>query len=104
MERLKRRKELAQQSRADVIIGKAGLSEGVISEIERQLEEKEIVKVKALKSALKVEGLDRRELARKTAELVGAMLLEVRGRTFILYKPKRKALKRGSINHGKAHQ
>ena len=101
---LKRRKELAQQGRADVIVGKAGLSEGVISEIERQLEEKEVVKVKALKTALKTEGLDRRDFARKAAELVGAMLLEVRGRTFILYKPKRKALKRGSINHGKARK
>ncbi|WP_338052283.1 YhbY family RNA-binding protein [Pyrodictium occultum] len=80
-------KELVQQGPADVIIGKNGLSEGVLGEIDRRLKEKSIVKVKALKSAIKVTGLDRRELARRVAERLGARLLDVRGRTFVLYRP-----------------
>lgn len=84
---LRRLKELVQQGPADVIIGKRGLWPGVIEEIKRRLKEKGVVKVRALKSALKVTGLDRRELAIMVAERVGAHLLDVRGRTFVLYLP-----------------
>ena len=83
---MKRLKELVQQGPADVIIGKNGLSEGVLREIDRRLKEKGVIKVKALKSAIAVTGLDRRELARRVAEAVGARLLDVRGRTFVLYR------------------
>ncbi len=83
---LKRLKEVVQQGPADVIIGKNGLSEGVLREIDRRLKEKGVIKVKALKSAIAVTGLDRRELARRVAEAVGARLLDVRGRTFVLYR------------------
>jgi len=86
--RLKRLKELVQQRRADVIIGKNGLSEGVIREIDRHLEDKEVVKVKALRSAIKATGLDRKQLAAKVAALLNARLLDVRGRTFVLYRAK----------------
>ena len=84
--RLRRLKELKQQGKADVIIGKAGLSEGVLAEIDRRLKRLKIVKVKMLKSALRATGMDRFELARKVAEALGAQLLEVRGRTLILYR------------------
>ncbi len=87
MTSLKRLKEIVQQGPADVIIGKRGIWPGVIEEIKRRLKEKGVVKVRALKSALKATGLDRRELARRVAEEVGALLLDVRGRTFVLYKP-----------------
>ncbi len=83
---LKRLKELVQQGPADVIIGKNGLSDGVLREIDRRLKEKGVIKVKALRSAIAVTGLDRRELARRVAEAVGARLLDVRGRTFVLYR------------------
>ncbi len=69
-----------------MIIGKNGLSEGVLREIDRRLKEKGVVKVKALRSAIAATGLDRRELARRVAEAVGARLLDVRGRTFVLYR------------------
>lgn len=95
---LRKLKEAIQQQRADVIIGKNGLSLGVLKEIDRHLEEKEFVKVKALRSAIKVTGLDRRELAQKVAEILGARLLDIRGRTFVLYrarkvKPESKSLR-----------
>ncbi len=86
MVNLKRLKELVQQGPADVIIGKNGLSEGVLREIDRRLKEKGVVKVKALRTAIIATGLDRRELARRVAEAVGARLLDVRGRTFVLYR------------------
>jgi RNA-binding protein len=87
---LRRLKELVQQGPADVIIGKRGLWEGVIEEIKRRLKEKGVVKVRALKSAIKVTGMDRKELAKTVAEKVGALLLDVRGRTFVLYLPPEK--------------
>ncbi len=83
---LKKLKEIVQQKRADVIIGKNGLTDGVLREIDRHLEDKGVVKVKALRSALKVTGLNRRELAERVASVLGAELLDVRGRTFVLYR------------------
>lgn len=85
--RLKRLKEEVQQGPADVIIGKHGVSDAVLAEIKRRLEDKGVVKVKALKSAVRVAGMDRRSLARYVAERLDAWLLDVRGRTFVLYKP-----------------
>ncbi len=83
-------KELIKEVRhssADVRIGKAGVSERVINEIKRRLKEKGVIKVKMLKSTLKVEGKNRFEIAKEVAEKVGAKLVEVRGRTFILLLP-----------------
>lgn len=80
-------KELVKEVRhrsADVRIGKAGVSEKVLKEIRRRLKEKGVIKVKMLKSALKVEGKNRFEIAKEVAEKIGAELVEVRGRTFIL--------------------
>jgi RNA-binding protein len=85
--RLARLKEIVQQGPADVIIGKNGLTDGVLKEIDRRLKEKGVVKVKALKSAIKVTGLDRKTLAKVVAEKLNALLLDVRGRTFVLYRP-----------------
>ena len=72
------------QTRATVHIGKNGLTEGVINEIRRQLKERGFVKVKIEKSVIRYLELDRREVAKEVAERVGAELLEVRGRTFVL--------------------
>ncbi|MET1101564.1 MAG: YhbY family RNA-binding protein [Pyrodictiaceae archaeon] len=72
--------------RADVIIGKSGISNGVINEIKRRLKEQGIVKVKVLKSGIKASGLDRKSLAREVATRVNAKLVDIRGRTFILVK------------------
>ena len=87
---LKRLKEEVQQGRADVIIGKNGVTQGVLEEIRRHLEDKGVVKVKALKTAIKSTGMDRRSLAKHVAEKLGAWLLDVRGRTFVLYLPPEK--------------
>jgi RNA-binding protein len=94
---------MVQQGPADVIIGKHGVSEALVAEIRRRLEDKGVVKVKALRTAVKVTGLDRRSLARLVAERTGAWLLDVRGRTFVLYLPPgRRVGGRGSGSGGQA--
>ena len=72
------------QTRPTVHIGKKGVTEQVVNEIKRQLKERGFVKVKIEKSVIRILELDRREVAKEVAERVGAELLEVRGRTFVL--------------------
>jgi len=91
--RLRRLKEIVQQQPADVRVGKKGLTPSVIEEIKKRLKAKGIIKVKMLKSSLKVTGMDRVELAKKIAEAVNAQLLEVRGRTLVLYREERNVKK-----------
>ncbi len=89
---LKRLKEYVQQGPPDVIIGKAGVTENVLKEIERHLDQKGIIKIKMLKTTLKTEGKDRFTIAKEIAEKLNALLLEVRGRTLVLYRePKKKS-------------
>ena len=89
---LKKLKEYIQQGPPDVIIGKAGVTEGVLREIERHLDQKGIIKVKMLRTTLKTEGKDRFTIAEEIAKKLNALLLEVRGRTLVLYRePKKKS-------------
>jgi RNA-binding protein len=69
-------------------IGKRGLDESVINEIETQLDKDGILKVEIRKGALISTGLDRKELAERVAELTDSELIEVRGKRFILFKPR----------------
>ncbi|QGR20161.1 YhbY family RNA-binding protein [Stygiolobus azoricus] len=78
---LKRLIKEAKASHADVRIGKKGVTEEVIKEIKRRLNEHKVVKVK-----IGIEVEDRREFARLIAEKANAKLIEIRGYTFILAK------------------
>lgn len=69
-------------------VGKRGLDEGVISEINTQLQKDGILKVEIRKGALISTGMERKELAEKVAELTDSELIEVRGKRFILFKPR----------------
>ncbi len=69
-------------------IGKRGLDEGVIDEINTQLQKDGILKVEIRKGALISTGLDRQTLAKKVAELTDSELIDVRGKRFILFKPR----------------
>jgi len=93
-------KEKKAQSRSDINIGKKGITDPVVREIKRRLEEEGVVKIRVLKSALTISGLDRREFARMVAEKTSALLVEVRGRTFILAKP----LDKGRIEKGTVYK
>ena len=57
-------------------------------EIEKQLTKNKMVKAKILKSALSEH--ETKEVATTIAEQTSATLVEVRGHTFILYKPRNK--------------
>jgi RNA-binding protein YhbY len=59
-----------------------------MNEVNRQLDQHEVVKAKILQTALK--DVETKEVATKVASQTDASLIEVRGHTFILYKPKRK--------------
>jgi len=72
-----------------VWVGKEGSTEQIVSEISRQLEQREVVKARILQSAL--QGENARNIATKIANQSGATLVEVRGHTFMLYRKKRKA-------------
>ena len=68
-------------------IGKKGSTDSVVKEISKYLDVRKSVKVKILKSALSNEKAD--EIALKTAEATGSIIVQVRGHTFTLYKPKK---------------
>ncbi len=69
-------------------IGKRGLEEGVIGELNTQLERDGVLKVEIRKGALISTGLNRRELAEKVAEMTDSELIEIRGKRFILFRPR----------------
>ncbi|MCE4618591.1 MAG: YhbY family RNA-binding protein [Desulfurococcales archaeon] len=89
MERIVDRVKKAHHDSPDVLIGKKGLTEDVLKEIDNRLKKKEVVKVKMLRTAVE-SGRARKEMAKKVASLLGARLMGVRGRTFVLYRPKKK--------------
>jgi len=85
----KRRARRAHHGSADVIIGKKGVTEEVLREIDARLRARGVVKVRMLRTAVD-HGRARREAARYVAERLGARLMGVRGRTFVLYREPRR--------------
>jgi len=77
------KRKIASHS-ADVIVGKHGLHEGLIKEIDRKLEEKCVIKVRLLKSA---RALISEDAFINVVEQLGAKVADVRGFTFVIYKP-----------------
>jgi RNA-binding protein len=75
-------KNLMQDLRATVWIGKQGCSDTIIQEIADQLEKRTVVKVKWLQNI----EVDPAEVAART----GALLVEVRGRTMVLARRQKK--------------
>ena len=71
-----------------VWIGKDGIMPRITNEIANQLDKKETVKIKVLKSAL--ENEEAKNIAINIAQETGAKLIDVLGHTFVLYKPKKK--------------
>ena len=71
-----------QELRPTVWIGKQGCTGTVVEEIIQQLEKRKIVKVKALPNT----EIDAGEVAART----GSDLIEVRGKTFVLARRRKK--------------
>src|SRR5437868_6135508 len=67
---------------AVVQIGKDGLSDGLFSAVDLALDQHELLKLRLSENT---EG-DKKELAKKVAERCGAALVQVMGRTLLLYR------------------
>jgi len=71
-----------------VWIGKDGATTQIMDEVSRQLDQREMVKIKALKSALKDEEAE--AMAEKIAHETEATLIDVRGHTIVLYRQRKR--------------
>ncbi|HII78862.1 MAG TPA: YhbY family RNA-binding protein [Methanosarcina sp.] len=65
-------------------IGKNGVTDTLIEELNKQIKANRLVKVKVLKSA--EEGKDLKTIADELAEATRSTLIDVRGRTVVLYR------------------
>jgi RNA-binding protein len=87
--KMKRRiKQKLGAEKPTVWVGKEGATADILSEISKQLDKREMIKTKILKTALQNE--EAKSIALKVAEQTESQLIEVRGHTFLLYKRKRK--------------
>jgi RNA-binding protein len=71
---------------AVVRVGKEGLTEGLVGALDVALETHELIKVRLLESV----GQDRHEVAAALAEASNAELIQVLGRTLLLYRARKK--------------
>lgn len=71
-----------------VWIGKEGASQKIINEINRQLEQHEIVKAKIHQTALK--NQETKNIATNIAAQTNSTLIDTRGHTLVLYKKRKK--------------
>jgi RNA-binding protein len=87
--KLKRRikRKLGTES-PTVWVGKEGTTTQIVYEVSKQLDKREMIKAKILKSALQNE--EAKSIAAKIAQQTESQLVEVRGHTFLLYKRKKK--------------
>jgi len=84
LHRLSRRSSLIKPK---IWLGKTGVTEAFIQQLNRQLKADRLVKVKAQKSISDNRELS--EISRAVASATESTLIDVRGRTFTLYKVKR---------------
>ena len=75
-------KSLAQKEDATVFIGKEGLTQNVIKEMDNYLEAHELVKVKIQEGS----ELDPKETANRLLETLNAEFVQAIGRKFTLYR------------------
>ena len=65
-------------------IGKNGITESLLLEIEKTLKKKKLLKIKINKGAL--EGKDRKEIAKEIVEKTGTKLIDFIGFNIVIYK------------------
>jgi len=83
-ERLYQLKSEANQISPILNIGKNGVTDTLIEELNKQIKADRLVKVRVLKSA--EEGKDVKAIAEEIADATRSTLIEVRGRTVVLYR------------------
>ena len=77
-------RKMGQDIRTLVRIGKNGINEAMIDEINRHLDDKDLVKVKVLRNN-PVQDLEK--VAEELEEKTDGRLIEIRGKTILLYNP-----------------
>jgi len=83
-ERLYQLKSEANQISPILNIGKNGVTDTLIEELNKQIKANRLVKVRVLKSA--EEEKDVKAIAEEIADATRSTLIEVRGRTVVLYR------------------
>jgi len=83
-EKLYRLKAEANQLSPILNVGKNGVTDTLIEELNKQIKANRLVKVRVLKSA--EEGKDLKAIAEELAAATRSTLIEVRGRTVVLYR------------------
>ena len=83
-ERLYQLKSEANQINPILNIGKNGVTDALIEELNKQIKANRLVKVRILKSA--EEEKDLNAIAEEISEATRSTLIEVRGRTVVLYR------------------
>ncbi|HEY3360270.1 MAG TPA: YhbY family RNA-binding protein [Methanosarcina sp.] len=83
-EKLYRLKAEANQLSPILNIGKNGVTDTLLEELNKQIKANRLVKVRVLKSA--EEGKDLKAIAEEIATATKSTLIEVRGRTVVLYR------------------
>ncbi len=83
-ERLYQLKSEANQLNPILNIGKNGVTDTLIEELNKQIKANRLVKVRVLRSA--EEEKDVKEIAEEIASATRSTLIEVRGRTVVLYR------------------
>lgn len=84
----RRVKQRLSAEKPTIWVGKGGVSQELLKEVNKQLDKNEMVKIKVLKAAL--ESGKTREIASEIAGETRSSLVEVRGNTFMLYKRRKK--------------
>lgn len=83
-EKLYRLRAEANQLSPILNIGKNGVTDTLIEELNKQIKANRLVKVRVLKSA--EEGKDLKAIAEEIAAATRSTLIDVRGRTVVLYR------------------
>jgi RNA-binding protein len=83
-EKLYKLKAEANQLSPILNIGKNGVTDTLIEELNKQIKANRLVKVRVLKSA--EEGKDLKAISEEIATATRSTLVEVRGRTVVLYR------------------
>ena len=87
--KMKRRIKIALSTEKPTVqVGKEGATGQIVNEVAKQLDAREMIKAKKLKTAL--QEVEAKEIAATIAEQTESELVDVRGHTFLLFKRKKK--------------
>jgi RNA-binding protein len=87
--KMKRRiKSALNTEKPTIHIGKDGVTSQIVNEVAKQLDAREMIKVKILKTALQEK--EATEIATTIAEKTESELVDLRGHTFLLFKRKKR--------------